>query len=154
VLVGIILLLESIRPVYTPREDVFEALYCDWAWIPTSTLSFRTELLKHHAYPNIRRSDGDSIFHCQIAVMGTSFAQLKEPLALVRRDDAYDSMSCDRERLFAARRQSLLLLRSWLADQGITRYNHLHKIALSNHLVKEAQYFQGFRGLAQGVIAN
>jgi hypothetical protein len=78
---------------------------------------------------------------------------LKEPLALVRRDDAYDSMSCDQERLFAARRQSLLLLRSWLADQGITRYDHLHKIVLSNHLVKEAQYFQGFRGLARGIMA-
>jgi hypothetical protein len=85
--------------------------------------------------------------------VGTPFAQLKEPLALVRRDDTYNSMSYDRERLFAARRQSLLLLRSWLADQGITRYNHLHKIALSNQLVKEAQYFQGFRGLVRGVLA-
>ncbi len=142
-----------IEEIPTPGDKVFEFLYCDWVWIPTSTLSFRSELLKHHAYPNIRRSDGDSIFHCQIAAVGTPFAQLKDPLALVRRDETYDSMSYDRERLFAARRQSLLLLRSWLADQGITGYDHLHKIALSNQLVKEAQYFQGFRGLARGVMA-
>lgn len=143
----------SIEDIPTPGEQVFELLYCDWAWIPTSTLTLRTELLRHHAYPNIRRSDGDSIFHCQMAAVGTFFAQLKEPLALVRRDDTYDSMSCDRVRLFAARRQSLALLRLWLADHGITKYNHLHKIALSNQLVKEAQFFRGFRGFARGILA-
>jgi glycosyltransferase involved in cell wall biosynthesis len=109
----------------TEGEKVFEHLYCDWAWLPTSTLALRTELLARHRYPRLRRSDGDSIFVSRMAASGVSFARLEAPLALMRRDESYAFMSRDRARLFAARRKSLRYLRAWLARHGIRHFDHL-----------------------------
>jgi glycosyltransferase involved in cell wall biosynthesis len=134
-------------------DRMFELLYCDWAWIPTCTLTLRADLVSRHRYPDIRRSDGDSIFHCTLAAGGTSFAQIDEPLALVRRDDSHDSMSRDRARLLAARRESLAYLRQWVEERGIKRFDHLHSRAWSNQLVREAEHFQGMRGLWRAISA-
>lgn len=131
----------------TPGEDVFELLYCDWAWIPTCTLTVRAERIGHLEFLELRRSDNDAVFNAQLAASGCRFAQVPRSLALVRRDPSYASMSRNRAALVADRRDSLLMLRAWLADQGITRFDRLHARAWSNHLIKEAEVVGGLGGL-------
>jgi glycosyltransferase involved in cell wall biosynthesis len=136
-----------------PGRRVFELLYCHWAWIPTSTLTVRAERLVECRYPPVRRPDGDSIFHSLLALDGACFYRLREPLVLIRRDGSYPSMSRDRGRLLAARRESLRWLRRALAARRISNLDHLHARAWSNQLLREAEHFGGPRGLARGVAA-
>ncbi len=131
----------------TEGEDVFELLYCDWGWIPTCTLTVRAARIDHLKFLELRRSDNDAVFNAQLAASGLRFAQVPHSLALVRRDASYASMSRDRASLIADRRQSLVLLRRWLAEQGITKFDRLHARAWSNHLVKEAEVVGGLGGL-------
>jgi glycosyltransferase involved in cell wall biosynthesis len=131
----------------TPGEQVFPMLYCDWGWIPTSTLTVRAERLATLAYPESRRSDNDAVFHAQLAASGASFAQLACTLALVRRDPSYASMSRNRKALLSARRASLIFLRNWLLHEKITRFNDLHTRAWSNQLINEAEFNRGMPGL-------
>ena len=132
---------------------MFELLYCDWAWVPTSTLALRADVARGRRYPAIARSDGDSMLHCMLAAEGVSFARIAEPLALVRRGDGYDFMSQDRRRLLAARRESLRYLKRWLEERGIRRFDHLHARAWSNQLVREAEHVRGVHGLWLAVSA-
>lgn len=76
-----------------------------------------------------------------------------DTLALVRRDARYASMSRDRQALLADRRASLMFLRRWLAERGITAFDHLHGRAWSNHLIKEAELLGGTQGLGRLVLA-
>jgi hypothetical protein len=124
-------------------------LYCDWGWIPTCTLTVRAERLGGLAFPEFRRCDNDAVFNAHLAASGASFAQLARSLAVVRRDASHASMSLDREALFADRRASLIFLRSWLAEERITKFNGLHARAWSNHLIKEAEFLGGLRGLGR-----
>lgn len=133
----------------TPGEDVFELLYCDWGWIPTCTLTLRAERRGTLEFLELRRNDNDALFNAQLAASGLRFAQLPRSLALVRRDPSHTSMSRDRGALVADRRQSLVLLRRWLAEQGITKFDQLHARAWSNHLLKEAEVIGGLGGLLQ-----
>jgi hypothetical protein len=127
----------------------FELLYCDWAWLPTSTLTVRAGRLARQLYPEIRRCDGDAIFHALLALDGACFRALQEPLAYIRRDPAHPSMSGDRARLLADRRESLRFLRRWLAERGIREFDGLHGRAWSNQLLREAEHFGGLRGLGR-----
>jgi len=131
----------------TAGDTAFERLYCDWVWLPTSTLTIRSELLGRYRYPEIHRSDGDSIFHSQMAASGVNFSIVPDLLTYIRRDKSYMFMSRDQERLFAARRESLKYLSRWLRAQGITKFDHLHGQAWCTHLLKEAEYHGGLRGL-------
>jgi len=130
----------------TSGDTAFERLYCDWAWLPTSTLTLRSEVLARYRYPEIQRSDGDSIFHCQLATSGANFRILPDLLTYIRRDDSYMHMTLDQEQLFADRRQSLKYLSRWLRAQEITKFDHLHRQAWCNHLLKEAEFHGGLRG--------
>lgn len=131
----------------TDGDVAFERLYCDWAWLPTSSLMLRASAVKNHRFPVFRRPDEDSTVWMQLAASGATFAQLSEPLALIRRDDTYHSMSRDRARLYCARRQTLKSMPTWLATKGITKFDHLHKLAWSNLFMREANYVGGFHGL-------
>ena len=132
-------------------DRMFELLYCDWAWLPTCTLMLRADRLRALRYPTIRRSDGDSMFHCMLAADGASFARISETLALVRRDDAYEFMSRNRGRLLAARRESLREIRRWLKTREIRKFDVLHARAWSNHLVVEAEHLRGLRGFVRSL---
>jgi glycosyltransferase involved in cell wall biosynthesis len=134
-------------------ERMFELLYCDWAWLPTCTVMIRADRIRSLRYPRLRRSDGDSMFHCMLAAEGATFARLDEPLALVRRDDSYDFMSRDRDRLLRARRESLLDLRRWLEARSIRTFDDLHSRAWSNQLVREAEHMRGVRGFWRALSA-
>ena len=109
----------------------------------------RADRLAGLAFHESRRCDNDAVFNAQLAALGTSFAQLACRLALVRRDTAYPSMSQDREALFADRRASLVMLRNWLAERGITKFDDLHARAWSNHLMKEARFLGGLSGFGR-----
>jgi glycosyltransferase involved in cell wall biosynthesis len=137
----------------TPCDRVFEMLYCDWGWIPTCTLTVRDEQLAGLAFPEFRRCDNDAAFNAQLAASGASFAQLGHTLALVRRDASHASMSLDRKALLADRRASLVFLRSWLGEEGITRFDGLHARAWSNQLIKEAELLGGLRGVGRLILA-
>ena len=134
-------------------ERVFPMLYCDWGWIPTCTLTVRAERIAGLAFPEFRRCDNDAVFNAQLAATGASFAQVGDTLALVRRDARYASMSRDRQALLADRRASLMFLRRWLAERGITAFDRLHGRAWSNHLIKEAELLGGTQGLGRLVLA-
>jgi glycosyltransferase involved in cell wall biosynthesis len=129
----------------------FERLYRDWAWFPTRTLTCRASVFERFRYPPIRRPDGDSILLCQMAACGLSVVPISDVVTLMRRDRAYEHMSRDRERLMAARRNTLVLLQTWLREQGISDFDHLHSRAWSNHLLKEAELLGGLKGLLRGV---
>ncbi len=118
-----------------------------------STLTLRASLFNNHRYPDMHRPDGDSILLSQIAASGALFMQLDEPVTLVRRDDSYRYMSRDRDALLAARRQTLSFLRQWLSDSNITRFDHLHRRAFSNHLLKESAHLGGMRGMLRALRA-
>jgi glycosyltransferase involved in cell wall biosynthesis len=130
----------------TDPDAAFERLYCDWAWLPTSSFAVSAELLSRHLYPEIRRCDGDSILYSQLAATGTSFLLLPDRLAYVCREDSYDRMSGNMAKLFADRRRSLRYIRRWLSGKGINKYDHLHARAWSNHLLREADFRGGLRG--------
>lgn len=134
-------------------ERMFELLYCDWAWLPTCTVMVRADCVRMLRYPTLRRSDGDSMFHCMLAAEGATFARIDEPLALVRRDDSYDYMSRDRDRLIGARRESLRDLRRWLVARRIRTFDNLHSRAWSNQLVREAEHAGGLSGLWRALSA-
>jgi len=88
----------------TAGDTAFERLYCEWVWLPTSTLTLRSELLVRYRYAEIHGSDGDSIFHSQLAASGVNFLILPDLLTYIRRDKSYMYMSRDQEKLLAARR--------------------------------------------------
>jgi glycosyltransferase involved in cell wall biosynthesis len=134
-------------------DRLFELLYCDWGWIPTCTLTVRAERLVGLAFPEFRRRDCDAVLNAQLAASGASFMQLTRQLVLIRRDASYASMSRDRKALLSDRRASLAFLRTWLYEQKITRFDGLHARAWSNHLIKEAEFLGGLRGLARLVQA-
>ena len=138
----------------TPGARLFEMLYCDWAWIPTCTLTVRVERLAGLAFRELRRCDNDAIFNAQLAASGAWFAQVGHTLALVRRDPSHASMSRNYEALLADRRASLLYLKSWLDEQRITEFDSLHARAWSNHLIKEAEFLGGLRGLGRVIRAT
>jgi glycosyltransferase involved in cell wall biosynthesis len=131
----------------TPGKLVFPMLYCDWGWIPTSTLTVRAERLADLRYPESRKSDNDAVFHAQLAASGASFGQLACTLALVRRDPSYASMSRNRKALLSDRRASLVFLSNWLLQEKITSFNDLHRRAWSNQLINEAEFKGGMSGL-------
>jgi glycosyltransferase involved in cell wall biosynthesis len=131
----------------TDADDAFERLYCDWVWLPTSTFAVTAELLARYRYPEVLRCDGDSILYAQLAASGTSFLVLPDLLSFVCRDDSYTYMSRNRQQLLADRRLSLVGIRRWLAREGITKHDHLHARAWSNHLLREAEFCEGIRGL-------
>lgn len=134
-------------------DRLFEMLYCDWLWLPTSTLMFRSSTISGHRYPEIRRSDGDSVFLSQLVAKGLVGVRVPETGTLMRRDVSYPTMSRDRKTLFAARRETLYLLQAWLRDQGIVRFDHLHGRAWANHLIREAEYQGGWYGVVRALDA-
>ena len=139
---------------FTRNSDrVFELLYCRWAWFPTSTLTFRAALFAAHRYPDIRRSDGDSMLLSRMAASGASFVQSTEPLALIRRASDHSTMSSDWAAVLSARRETLCELRTWLRSTGITRFDHLHRRAWSHHLLQEAVHAGGPRGVGTAIRA-
>lgn len=129
-------------------EAMLRYLYCDWLWLPTSGLAVRATRLERLRFPPLQGSDGDAFLYTQLAASGARFAVVPEPLSLIRRAAGYESMSQDRAQLFRARRRSLTRLREWLDQQDLDGVSQLHRIAWSNHLIKEADYFGGWRGLA------
>ena len=139
----------SVGESATPGAQVFEMLYCDWGWIPTCTLTVRAELLTSLPYLEIRRSDNDAILNAQLAALGALFAQVPRRLALIRRGALHSSMSKDRKALLADRRESLSILRNWLGEREITKFNRLHSRAQSNQLMNEAEFFGGLTGFCQ-----
>lgn len=138
----------------TAGDAVFPLLYCDWGWIPTCTLTVRMEHLAGLVFPHTRRRDSDAVFNAQLAASGASFAQLGETLALVRRGAAHPSLSRDRRALLADRWANLVFLRAWLAEKGITKFDHLHSRAWSNHFIYEAEHLGGVRGIGRAILAT
>ena len=114
----------------------------------------RAEQLLGLAFPEFRRCDNDAVFNAQLAASGAAFAQLGRTLALVRRDPSHASMSLDRKALLADRRASLVFLRRWLGEAGITRFDRLHARAWSNQLIKEAEFLGGLRGVGRLILAT
>lgn len=133
----------------TPGALVFAMLYCDWGWIPTCTLTVRVEWLANLGYLEIRRCDNDAILNAQLAALGAPFAQVPRRLALIRRDPSHASMPKDRKALLADRRESLTILRNWLYEQEITKFNRLHRRAWSNQLMNEAEFLGGIGGFCR-----
>ena len=130
-----------------------ESLYCDWAWLPTCTLTFRADIFDRYRYPPVRRSDGDSTFHCQLAASGSRCYVVETEGALIRRDRRHSNMSDDRHALLEARRETLEFLRGWLRAEGITKFDGLHRRAWSNQLVREARMAGGLEGLTKVIAA-
>jgi len=58
-------------------------------------------------------------------------------------------MSKDRKALLADRRESLTILRNWLYEQEITKFNRLHRRAWSNQLMNEAEFLGGIGGFCR-----
>ena len=114
---------------------------------------FRSSAFENHRYPPVRRSDGDSVLLLRMAATGLTLIRLEDILCFMRRDTTYEYMSQDQIRLMRARRQSLHDIRHWLNELGIPNFNHLHRRAWSNHLVKEAESLGGFAGLGRATRA-
>lgn len=128
--------------------DLFRLLYLESNKIPNTTIMFRRHLLKQFSgYPEEPWIGEDWYWFMQMAASGIRFASLREPLVNTRRDRANNNLMQNKRKAFQAQRLVLRMIQCWLQEQEIHQFDHLHKKALSNQLVREARFWGGAKGI-------
>ena len=128
-------------------NKVFELLYLESNKIPNTTIMVRREVISRTGYP-IRPWVGEDWFWCmQLAAQGVKMRPLMKPLVYMLRASNRAGLMVDKSKVFKDQRTVLLMMRKWLRECKIRNYEHLHRRAFSNQLVREARYWCGFRGL-------
>jgi hypothetical protein len=83
----------------------------------------------------------------QLAELKRPIRALPEPLVLQRRGATHRSLMDDKKAVLEAQREVLRATRAWLSEQGITRFDHLHRRALAHPFTRDARYRGGLPGL-------
>jgi hypothetical protein len=78
---------------------------------------------------------------------------IAEPLVTQRRGTTHVSLMNQKAGAFKAQRKIHHMTVSWLKQNGIHRFDHLHHLAFSNQLLREARFWQGLKGLLLSLYA-
>lgn len=133
-----------------PNEpgEVFKLLYLEGNKIPNTTLLTRKEIWELTMYPSEPWIGEDWLFFLKLAAMSIRMKAIPEVLVQQSRgQNRQGLMDVSIQKGSQAQRIVLELIKTWLAEQNILAYDHLHKLALSNQIIRESRHFIGVRGL-------
>lgn len=131
----------------TDPKKIFELLYTQGNKIPNSSIMIKKDIINDIGYPEKPWIGEDWLLCMKLAALGTRMAAISEPLVMVRRDFLSAGLMSNKKKAFMAQRQVLSLIWIWLEQKGIRDFDHLHRIAFSNQLIREARFWSGFKGL-------
>lgn len=128
--------------------EVFNLLYLESNKIPNATIMTKKSLWTKFRYIEIPWVGEDWYLFLQLAASGVKMHAISSPLLQVRRGKAHQGlMDGPPTKVFKAQRRVLGMIKTWLAQEGIHGFDHLHKLALSNQILRESRHFVGFKGL-------
>lgn len=133
-----------------PNEpgEVFKLLYLEGNKIPNTTLLTRKEIWDMSMYPSEPWIGEDWLFFMKLAALSIRMKAIPEVLVQQSRgQNRQGLMDVSIQKGSQAQRKVLELIKTWLAEQNILAYDHLHKLALSNQIIRESRHFIGIRGL-------
>ena len=129
-------------------EEVFRLLYLESNKIPNTTIMIRKPLWSKFKYPEFTWIGEDWYFFMQLAASSMKMRAIPSPLVRVRRGSEHEGlMKRSRESVFKAQRQILDRIKKWLSEEEINNFNHLHRLALSNQILRESRHHIGVKGL-------
>lgn len=133
-----------------PNEPskVFELLYLESNKIPNTTVMVRREVIARVGYPHYPWVGEDWFWFMQLSVLGMKVKPITRPLVYQRRSSTRKGLMENKSKAFRDQRLVLLMIKRWLKKSGISVYDHLHRKALSNQLVREARWWGGLKGLS------
>jgi hypothetical protein len=108
----------------------------------------RKPLWSKFKYPEFTWIGEDWFFFMQLAASSLRMRAIPSPLVRVRRGSEHKGlMKRSRESVFKAQRQILDRIKKWLSEEEINNFNHLHRLALSNQILRESRHYIGAKGL-------
>jgi glycosyltransferase involved in cell wall biosynthesis len=128
-------------------DAIFRLLYLDRNYVENTTVMLRRTNLGQLRYATFTRIGEDRMLFLQLAALKCPIRALCEPLVLQRRGPVHKSLMGDKKAVLEAQRQVLSATRTWLSQQGIARFDHLHRRAMANQLTRDARYRGGVDGL-------
>ncbi len=138
-----------VRGLFPANPDmVFELLYLENNYIPNTTIMMRKNIWNDFRYPT-NPWVGEDWFLC-LALSGSGIKMIAIEKPLVRlfrgrnREGLCVTPMVDR---FTERYLVLSMVRKLLKDKGIKKFEHLHKLAISNQMVYESRHYVGIRGV-------
>lgn len=129
-------------------HEVFQLLYLESNKIPNATIMTHKYLWENYKYPVQPWVGEDWFFFMCLAVLGYKMHGISQPLLKVRRGInrqglMHDSRTCT----FQSQREVLRMIRVWLNENRNHDFDHLHRLALANQVLRESRHFIGFKGL-------
>lgn len=131
----------------TDPSKVFELLYLESNKIPNTTIMVRREIIARVGYPSCPWVGEDWFWCMQLSAQGIKMKPITVPLVYTLRSHSHAGLMANKNKAFKAQRLVLSMIKKWLRECGFKNYEHLHRKALSNQLVREARYWGGFKGL-------
>lgn len=129
-------------------DAIFTLLYLESNKIPNTTLMIRRDVwLTSGGYPAQPWIGEDWYWMMQLAASGIKMAYVDRPLVDFVRDTQHRSLMSNKEKAFICQKQILNMIRQWLKDQHINRFDELHARAMSNQLAREARFWGNWRGI-------
>ena len=129
-------------------DEVFKLLYTKGNKIPNTTLMVRREVIeKHGGYPEYPRIGEDWFLCMKWAALGKRMLVNYEPLVYQLRDLNHFSLMKNANLAIEAQRIVLKMIRNFLKEHQIQRFDALHKLAFSNQYVREARIRSRFHGI-------
>ena len=129
-------------------KEVFQLLYLESNKVVNGTAMFRrTTYEQIGGYPNYPWVGEDWFWFMKMTASGYHIAAISEPLLYVRRGKNHNNLMRNKQKAFISQRQVLQMIRQWLKEQNIHEFDHLHRRALSNQIVREARFWGRGKGI-------
>lgn len=129
-------------------DQVFNLIYLESNKIPNATILTKKDLWVTFSYPPQPWIGEDWFLFLQLASSNVLMKAIPQPLLKVRRGQERHSLTASPiEKIFNAQRQVLKMTRAWLAEKNLHEFDHLHRVALSNQILRESRHFVGIKGL-------
>lgn len=113
-------------------EKIFLDIYLGKYNIPNSSLMIRKNIIMKWGYPATKENGGDMTMLLKIAAHGIWFDMVSEPLVHFRKGDGHNQMTGRLDKVNRGRVCRNQMIRKWLKNEGITKFEHLHKNAEIN----------------------
>lgn len=128
-------------------DELFKLLYVERNLIQNTTFTSRAAILKEFLYPAQPWGPEDLIMCLKMCAKGVKMVGLPEVLVKMRVRPGKSLMSGDPGRVLRARREAIQVMQKWLREEGVGRYDALHRIAWARQFAREARARGGPRGL-------
>ena len=128
-------------------SDAFKLLYLESNKIPNTTIMTRRHIWDTFAYPEDPWIGEDWYLCMQLAASGIKMKSLSQPLVKQRRGQNRQGLLADsKKETFISQRRILKMIKEWLHGNNIHDFDHLHKLAWSNQIIRESRHFIGLKG--------